>query len=92
MDWLIENVKHPAIASISLGGLASKAMDKAVYALIRAGIFVVAAAGNEAVDSCTVSPSRVSEVSSVFLRLYVIGAKLCLPFRLFPVKSGKSRE
>ncbi|XP_038071135.1 aqualysin-1-like [Patiria miniata] len=65
IDWLIANAKFPAVASLSIGGAASEALDLAVSKLIKAGVFAVAAAGNEHTDSCTRSPARVKKVFTI---------------------------
>jgi subtilisin family serine protease len=60
IDWIVQDHEAgvPAVANMSVGGPASPAVDAAVNALIADGITVVAAAGNEAEDSCTHSPGR----------------------------------
>lgn len=56
---------RPSIASASLGGGASTAIDAAVQALVDAGIHVVVAAGNSNVDAGTTSPARVAGAITV---------------------------
>lgn len=60
--WIINDhtAGVPAVANMSLGfeGI-SPAVESAVEALIADGVTVVAAAGNDAVDSCYSSPARV---------------------------------
>ncbi len=61
IDWVTTNAKKPAVANMSLGGDASTALDDAVKRSIAAGITYGIAAGNDTVDACTQSPSRVPE-------------------------------
>ena len=62
-DYVIANAASiVSIASMSLGGDASVALDQAVNNLVDAGIPTVVAAGNENRDACNVSPARASQV------------------------------
>ncbi len=56
---------QPAVANLSLGGGVSRSIDAAVNRLIDDGVTVVVAAGNEAYDSCYVSPARVGRAITV---------------------------
>ncbi|KZV96568.1 subtilisin-like protein [Exidia glandulosa HHB12029] len=56
---------RPSIASASLGGGASTAIDAAVQALVDAGVHVVVAAGNSNVNAANTSPARVSGAITV---------------------------
>lgn len=56
---------RPSIASASLGGGASTAIDQSVQALVNAGVHVVVAAGNSNVDASTTSPARVAGAITV---------------------------
>eukprot|EP00307_Rebecca_sp_RCC1486_P001077 CAMPEP_0119430174 /NCGR_PEP_ID=MMETSP1335-20130426/43590_1 /TAXON_ID=259385 /ORGANISM="Chrysoculter rhomboideus, Strain RCC1486" /LENGTH=304 /DNA_ID=CAMNT_0007455925 /DNA_START=1 /DNA_END=911 /DNA_ORIENTATION=+ len=58
MEWVIEqDALRPAVVSMSLGGGFSHSTNLAVERLHAAGIVTVVAAGNDAVDACTQSPS-----------------------------------
>ena len=60
LDWVAEHhVAGPAVANMSLGGIASAAMDTAVKAVIADGVTMVVAAGNDATSACSSSPARV---------------------------------
>ncbi|CAG8797991.1 43894_t:CDS:2 [Gigaspora margarita] len=52
-----------SVVSMSLGGPKSDALNKAVKALTDAGVHVVVAAGNKAINACLESPS--SELSAI---------------------------
>ncbi|WBW73791.1 vacuolar serine protease Psp3 [Schizosaccharomyces osmophilus] len=54
-----------SVANMSLGGDASLALDLAVSAAIKGGLFFAVAAGNDAEDACNTSPSRVSSAMTV---------------------------
>ncbi len=69
LDWLITqkraNPSVPFVANLSLGGTATQSVDDAVARATAAGIVVVVAAGNEAVDACTKSPARAPSAITV---------------------------
>jgi subtilisin family serine protease len=52
---------RPSVFSLSLGGSASPALDRAVQNAIKAGMTVVVAAGNDTKDAAQFSPSRVEQ-------------------------------
>lgn len=59
VDWVTKNHEKPAVANMSLGGGASRALDLAVEKAVKSGVTFVLAAGNENQDACKVSPARV---------------------------------
>jgi subtilisin family serine protease len=67
LDWVRTNYVpgQKAVVNMSLGGGASRAIDAAVNALINAGVTVVVAAGNSALNACNASPARVPNAITV---------------------------
>jgi len=65
VDWVTYNHKKPAVANMSLGGGASRALDDAVSNSISAGVTYAVAAGNESQNACNTSPARVSAALTV---------------------------
>ncbi|WP_224244417.1 S8 family peptidase [Hyalangium gracile] len=61
IDWVTNNKQLPAVANMSLGGGADRAMDDAVRRSVAAGITYVLAAGNDNRDACGSSPARAAE-------------------------------
>ena len=58
IDWVIAHHVKPAAANLSLGAPKSAILDAAVLNLVKAGVFVAVAAGNDNADACNVSPAR----------------------------------
>ncbi len=65
LDWIANNFTAPAVVNASLGGPTSEAKRAAVQNLIDLGITVVVAAGNSAVDACSVWPADVTDSITV---------------------------
>ena len=68
IDWVTGHVqanKWPAVANMSLGGDPSPALDQALCNSIAAGITYAVAAGNDNLNACHYSPSRVVQALTV---------------------------
>jgi subtilisin family serine protease len=64
IDWVTGHVqanRWPAVANMSLGGSAAPALDQALCNSIAAGITYAVAAGNDNLNACSYSPSRVKQ-------------------------------
>jgi serine protease len=69
-DWTAKqhndnNPKVPSVASMSLGGGWSQALNDGVEGMIRAGVVTVVAAGNDNGDACNYSPASVERAITV---------------------------
>ncbi|WP_329031542.1 S8 family peptidase [Streptomyces sp. NBC_01725] len=64
-DWVATNAEQPAVLNGSLGGPKSTAVNSAATALSKKGVLPVIAAGNDAVDACSVSPASAEGVVTV---------------------------
>lgn len=68
INWAMEDAEknsRRAIFSMSLGGKANEAMNRAVSCAFDSGILVIAAAGNENQNACNVSPASSENVITV---------------------------
>lgn len=63
--WIRRNAERPAVVNMSLTFGRSAKIDRAVRRLVRSGIPVVAAAGNESANACRKSPAHLSSVITV---------------------------
>jgi hypothetical protein len=64
IEWVTEHARAngwPAVANMSLGGGVSPALDQAVCNSIAAGVSYAIAAGNDNLNACSYSPSRVKQ-------------------------------
>jgi subtilisin family serine protease len=57
MQQKFANRDKPMVVNMSLGGLFSPSINRAVDQLVAAGVVVVAAAGNHNINACLVSPA-----------------------------------
>lgn len=58
IDWAVrDHVSGPAVANLSLGGGYSASVNTAVANLVRDGVVVAVAAGNETSNACNTSPA-----------------------------------
>lgn len=71
VDWVTADAKlpanatTPAVANMSLGGGASKALDDAVKGSADSGVFYSIAAGNSGADACNSSPASAGKHNGV---------------------------
>jgi subtilisin family serine protease len=65
LDWVAQHARQPAVLNASIGGPRSEAVNSAATALSDRGVLPVVAAGNDAVDACTVSPASAARVVTV---------------------------
>jgi len=66
INWVANNRgSGPTVASMSLGGGASSAVDSAITNLVNSGVTTVVAAGNSNVDAINTSPARVGVAITV---------------------------
>jgi subtilisin family serine protease len=65
VDWVTANGQLPAVVNMSLGGAISQALNDAVADSMAAGFFYAVAAGNEAVDACTISPASAGVLDGI---------------------------
>lgn len=65
IDWVANSTLRPAVANMSIGGVASLAVDSAVAGAVGKGVTMVVAAGNNNLDACNFSPSRATSAITV---------------------------
>ncbi|WP_328493847.1 S8 family peptidase [Streptomyces sp. NBC_00414] len=65
IDWVTEHARKPAVANMSLGGLATPQLDAAVRNSIASGVTYTLAAGNDGRPASLYSPARVKEAITV---------------------------
>jgi subtilisin family serine protease len=64
VDWVRTHHAAKSVANLSLGGAKSTALNDAVTALSKSGVFVAVAAGNDGADACESSPASAGSVEA----------------------------
>lgn len=64
VNWVAAHHAARSVANLSLGGSKSTALNDAVTALSKSGVFVAVAAGNENADACNTSPASAASVEA----------------------------
>ncbi|MDN3355939.1 S8 family peptidase [Actinomadura sp. DC4] len=64
VDWVRTNHAALSVANLSLGGSKSTALNNAVTALSKSGVFVAVAAGNDNGSACATSPASAGSVEA----------------------------
>jgi subtilisin family serine protease len=64
VNWVKAHKAAKAVANMSLGGGKSTALNDAVTALSKSGVFLSVAAGNDGVDACGTSPASAGWVEA----------------------------
>lgn len=62
MEYVAVNGQRPAVASMSLGGGAVRAVDEGISGLFDSGVLPIVAAGNSNNNACFYSPARAAKV------------------------------
>ncbi|WP_229784298.1 S8 family serine peptidase [Pilimelia anulata] len=65
LEWVAKNGKTPAVVNLSLAMDTVGVGDEQIKALVAKGFVVAVAAGNNGVDACSMSPSRVPEALTI---------------------------
>jgi subtilisin family serine protease len=64
IDWVRKHHAARSVANLSLGGSKSTALNNAVTALSKSGVFVAVAAGNDSTSACSESPASAASVEA----------------------------
>jgi|KBSSwiStaDraftv2_1062776.scaffolds.fasta_scaffold16539_3 subtilisin family serine protease len=65
VDWVTRHASLPAVANMSLRAIYSRTLNSSTSALVRAGVTVVVAAGNDSSNACNYSPGSTPEAITV---------------------------
>jgi subtilisin family serine protease len=65
INWVANNRILPAVANMSLGGLANTGVNTATANLVAAGVFVAVSSGNSSANACSYSPASTPEAMTV---------------------------
>jgi subtilisin family serine protease len=64
INWVKAHHAAKSVANLSLGGSKSTALNNAVTALSKSGVFVAVAAGNDSANACSGSPASAASVEA----------------------------
>ena len=65
LDWIAGNARGPAVANLSLTGPYSQSLNAAAREVVRSGVYLTVAAGNNSGDACAESPGSARGVLTV---------------------------